>query len=171
MREGRGPGLGEGACPPRPSPSSLPPDPCLLPGGPDRLADPGPENSRALLKGEGVVGSPSQPQLLRAPSPEGGRGCEAGQGPRGNPPALSSTSPSRALPRAPTPGSAAGGQEPGSEEAGGRGEGGALPKPVFPGDSMVKNLPANAGYMDSIPGRSQEYPLEKKMATHSSILA
>ena len=34
---------------------------------------------------------------------------------------------------------------------------------------MVKNLPANAGYMSSIPrlGRS----LEKEMATHSSILA
>ena len=37
---------------------------------------------------------------------------------------------------------------------------------------MVKNLPANAGDpggAGSIPGR--EEPLEKKMATHSSILA
>ena len=38
----------------------------------------------------------------------------------------------------------------------------------FPGGSVVKNLPANAGDMGSIPvwGRS----LEKEMATHSSIL-
>ena len=37
---------------------------------------------------------------------------------------------------------------------------------------MIKNLPANAGDtggVDSIPG--QEDPLEKEMATHSSILA
>ena len=34
---------------------------------------------------------------------------------------------------------------------------------------MVKNLPANAGDVGSIPGR--EDPLEKRMATHSSILA
>ena len=36
---------------------------------------------------------------------------------------------------------------------------------------MIKNLPANAGDtggVDSIPG--QEDPLEKEMATHSSIL-
>ena len=33
---------------------------------------------------------------------------------------------------------------------------------------MVKNLPANAGDMGLIPG--QEDPLEKEMATHSSIL-
>ena len=41
-----------------------------------------------------------------------------------------------------------------------------------PGDSVVKNLPANAGdpgRAGSIPGR-EEF-LEKKMATHSSILA
>ena len=39
----------------------------------------------------------------------------------------------------------------------------------FPGGSAVKNLPANAGE----PGLSlgQEDPLEKEMATHSSILA
>ena len=34
---------------------------------------------------------------------------------------------------------------------------------------MVKNLPANAGDVDFIPG--QEDPLEKEMATHSCILA
>ena len=34
---------------------------------------------------------------------------------------------------------------------------------------MVKNPPANAGDMGSI--RGQEDPLEKEMATHSSILA
>ena len=39
----------------------------------------------------------------------------------------------------------------------------------FPGGSVVKNPPANAGDTGSIPdpGRS----LEKEMATHSSILA
>ena len=42
----------------------------------------------------------------------------------------------------------------------------------FPGGSVVKNLPAHAGEArdaSSIPG-SQD-PLEKEMATHSSILA
>ena len=39
----------------------------------------------------------------------------------------------------------------------------------FPGDSVVKTLPANAGDMGLIPGL--EDPLEKEMATHSSILA
>ena len=37
---------------------------------------------------------------------------------------------------------------------------------------MVRNMPANAGYagdLGLIPG--QENPLEKEMATHSSILA
>ena len=34
---------------------------------------------------------------------------------------------------------------------------------------MVKNLPANAGDVGSIPGLGK--PLEKEMATHSSILA
>ena len=34
---------------------------------------------------------------------------------------------------------------------------------------MVKNPTANAGDADSIPGRGR--PLEKEMATHSSILA
>ena len=34
---------------------------------------------------------------------------------------------------------------------------------------MVKNPPANAGGVGSIPG--QEDPLEKGMATHSSVLA
>ena len=38
----------------------------------------------------------------------------------------------------------------------------------FPGGSVVKNLPANAGDTGSIPG--WEDPLEKEMATHSSIL-
>ena len=39
----------------------------------------------------------------------------------------------------------------------------------FPGDSVVNNLPANAGDWGLIPGLG--YPLEKEMATHSSILA
>ena len=42
----------------------------------------------------------------------------------------------------------------------------------FPGDTVVKNLPANAGDtrdVGLIPG--QEDPLEKEMATHSSTLA
>jgi len=42
----------------------------------------------------------------------------------------------------------------------------------FPGGSVVKNLPANAGAIGDanlIPGR--EDPLEEEMATHSSILA
>jgi len=34
---------------------------------------------------------------------------------------------------------------------------------------MVKNLPANAEDMGSIPGSG--FPLEEEMATHSSILA
>ena len=39
----------------------------------------------------------------------------------------------------------------------------------FLGGSVVKNPPANAGDTGLIPGL--EYPLEKEMATHSSILA
>ena len=39
----------------------------------------------------------------------------------------------------------------------------------FPGGSVVKNLPTNAGDASSIPG--QEDPLEKEMTTHSTILA
>ena len=39
----------------------------------------------------------------------------------------------------------------------------------FPCGSVVKNLPANAGDVGSIPGSG--IPLEKEMATHSSILA
>ena len=42
----------------------------------------------------------------------------------------------------------------------------------FPGDTVVKNPPANAGHArdaGSIPGL--ENPLEEGMATHSSILA
>ena len=38
----------------------------------------------------------------------------------------------------------------------------------LPGGSEVKNPPANAGGVGSIP---REDPLEKEMATHSSILA
>ena len=38
-----------------------------------------------------------------------------------------------------------------------------------PGGSCIKNLPANAGDLGSILG--QDEPLEKEMATHSSILA
>ena len=39
----------------------------------------------------------------------------------------------------------------------------------FPGSLVVKNLPSSAGDMGLIPGL--EDPLEKEMATHSSILA
>ena len=39
----------------------------------------------------------------------------------------------------------------------------------FSGGSMVKNPPASAGDMGSV--LDQEYPLEKEMATHSSIPA
>ena len=39
----------------------------------------------------------------------------------------------------------------------------------FPGGSEVKNPPANAGGMHSIPGSGRS--LEEKMATHSRILA
>ena len=39
----------------------------------------------------------------------------------------------------------------------------------FPGGSMVKNLPANAGDVGLIPELGD--PLEKEMATHFSILA
>ena len=39
----------------------------------------------------------------------------------------------------------------------------------FPGGSVVKNLPANAGDTGLIPGSGRS--LEEKMATHSSILA
>ena len=37
------------------------------------------------------------------------------------------------------------------------------------GTSVIKNLPASTGDLGSIPGL--EDPLEKEMATHSSILA
>ena len=40
----------------------------------------------------------------------------------------------------------------------------------FPGSSVVKNSPANAGDMGSIPGLGR-FPLEEEMATPSSILA
>ena len=40
---------------------------------------------------------------------------------------------------------------------------------VFPSGSVVKNPPTNAG--DKVQSLSQEDPLEKEMATHSSILA
>ena len=39
----------------------------------------------------------------------------------------------------------------------------------FPGGSVVGNLPANAGDVGSIPGSGR--PLEKEMASHSSVLA
>ena len=39
----------------------------------------------------------------------------------------------------------------------------------FSGGSVVKNLPANVGDAGSNPGLGR--PLEKEMATHSSILA
>ena len=40
----------------------------------------------------------------------------------------------------------------------------------FPGGSVIKNPPANAGDVGSISG-GQKYPLEKEMTTLSSILA
>ena len=40
---------------------------------------------------------------------------------------------------------------------------------VFPSGSVVKNPPTNAG--DKVQSLSQEDPLEKEMATHSSLLA
>ena len=43
--------------------------------------------------------------------------------------------------------------------------------PGFPGGSVVKNLPANAGDARDIRSLGQEDPLEEEMATHSSILA
>ena len=36
---------------------------------------------------------------------------------------------------------------------------------------VVKNLPANAGDPEEVPSLGCEDPLEKEMATHSSILA
>ena len=39
----------------------------------------------------------------------------------------------------------------------------------FPGDSLEKNLPANAGNMGSVPWLGGS--LEKEMETHSSMLA
>ena len=39
----------------------------------------------------------------------------------------------------------------------------------FPGGSVVKNLPANAGDTSLIPG--SERPPEKEVTTHSSLLA
>ena len=52
---------------------------------------------------------------------------------------------------------------------------GSTPLRVFPGESMVKNLPAIAGDNRSIPDLGkllvQEDPLEKEIATYSSSLA
>ena len=42
----------------------------------------------------------------------------------------------------------------------------------FPGSSVIKNLPANAGDTGDVPGSlGGKDPLEKGMAPHSSILA
>ena len=42
----------------------------------------------------------------------------------------------------------------------------------FPGGSMVKNLPGNAGDKElQVPSLGWDDPLEEDMATHSSILA
>ena len=44
--------------------------------------------------------------------------------------------------------------------------------PCFPGGSLVKNPPASAGDKETwVQSLGQEDPLEKGMATHSSILA
>ena len=40
----------------------------------------------------------------------------------------------------------------------------------FPGGSVVKNLPANAGDTGPVPGSGRFPTPEKEMATHSSIL-
>ena len=45
----------------------------------------------------------------------------------------------------------------------------SIPYGGFPGDSVVKNPSANARDIGSVP--RWEDPLEKEMATHSSILA
>ena len=45
----------------------------------------------------------------------------------------------------------------------------AVKQADFPGGSVVKNLPTNAGDVGFIPG--SEDLLEKEMTTHSSILA
>ena len=45
----------------------------------------------------------------------------------------------------------------------------SLPLTFFPGGSMVKNLPIDAGDAGSVPGLGTS--LEQEMATHSSILA
>ena len=42
-------------------------------------------------------------------------------------------------------------------------------KVSFPGGSLVKNPPANAGDVSAVPGSGRS--MEKKMATHFSILA
>ena len=43
---------------------------------------------------------------------------------------------------------------------------------MHPGGAEVKNLPATARDAgDRVRSQGQEYPLEKEMATHSSILA
>ena len=46
----------------------------------------------------------------------------------------------------------------------------ATRKEGFAGGSVVKNTPANAGDLDSIPGFGED-PLEKEMTTDSNILA
>ena len=50
-----------------------------------------------------------------------------------------------------------------------RGLGGGKTRLDFPGGSVVKNLPVNAGTQVRSPG--WEDPLEKEVTTHSSILA
>ena len=40
----------------------------------------------------------------------------------------------------------------------------------FPGGSVINNLPDNGGDTTGVRSLGQEYPLEKEMATHSSIL-
>ena len=49
---------------------------------------------------------------------------------------------------------------------------GVLPRGGFPGGSVVKNLPAMQETQETqVLSLGQEDPLEKEMATHSSILA
>ena len=46
----------------------------------------------------------------------------------------------------------------------------SVPLLGFPGGSVIKNLPANAGDKTWVQSLGQEDPLKEGMATHSSIL-
>lgn len=122
-----------------PLPSSLPPDPYLLLGGPDSRAESGPEDARSLLKGEGSWVALPGHSCCALPYAEGGpaptrtwvEGLERGR--EGTLLRFLVPPPPAALPLPLR--SAAGGQERGREEAGraqgvleggGKGEGARL---------------------------------------------